>query len=328
VQLLPDENGLARPEESESAFSPVPVEGRAQELASPEDVVAFQERFLRLLERRTAIFTMGDSSSVPTHVAADLLRSICFVLDIDPDAPTIPARLVGVDLDAEFRRRVDEIGARVARVEQLWQRAIAEMPLIRNVALRDTLENIGEFFKRYDYRSMAHEIPCSIDYPLCHPVPESTPGVAYIEEYLSRLLIEIDFLSRFDLDTCIRLLSNSCPDYRGLLLNLYEPIATTAAGLALIGEDPRGLDITQEGRADIARLLGPLGHRGRLRVMRTAAEKACAMLGIDDDVAVAYLRDLMPELLPRIDVGISRSDLGGVFVSRLPRDGSREAVGR
>ena len=71
------------------------------------------------------------------------------------------------------------------------------MPLIRNVALRDTLENIGEFFKRYDYRSMAHEIPCSIDYPLCHQVEESTPGIDYIEEYLSRLLIEIEFLGRF-----------------------------------------------------------------------------------------------------------------------------------
>ena len=315
MRLVVDENGLPRPEQSGSGLSRVAPEGRDEALVSPGDVSAFQDKFLRLLERRTAVYTMGDSSSVPTHVAADLLRSICFVLDIDPDEPTIPARLVGVDLDAEFRRRVDEIGQRVARVEQLWQRAVAEMPLIRNVALRDTLENVGEFFKHYDYRSMAHDIPCSIDYPLCHPVDGSTPGVAYIEEYLTRLLIEIDFLGRFELDTCIRLLKNTCPDYREQLINLYEPIATTASGLALIGEDPRGLDITQEGRAEIARLLGPLGGRGRLKAMRSAAEAVCATLGIDDAAAVAYLRELMPELLPRIEVGISRGDLSGVFVS-------------
>ena len=310
-----DENERPQSEESGSGLSRVSAEGRNQALASPEDVAAFQDRFLRLLERRTAIYTMGDSSSVPMHVGADLLRSISFVLGIDPEDPTVPPELLHVDLDAEFRRRLDELGARVARVELLWQRAIAEMPLIRNIALRDTLQNIGEFFKCYDYRSMAHDIPCSIDYPLCHPVDESTPGIDYIEEYLTRLLIEIDFLGRFELHTCISLLTHSCPDYRGLLLNLYEPVATTAVGLALIGEDPRGLDIADEGRAEIGQQLGPLGERGRLHAMRTAAEAVCSSLGIDDAPAVEYLRDLMPELLPRIEVGISLGDLSGVFVS-------------
>lgn len=264
MQLLVDEGGLARSEESGSVSAPVPVDGRDQVLASPEDVIAFQDRFLRLLERRTAIYTMGDSSSVPKHVAVDLLRSVCFVLGIDPDEPTVPPELLTVDLEAEFRRRLAEIGRKVELSKKLWQDACVSLPMIPNIALRDTLASIGDFPKSYDYRSMAHEIPCSIDYPLCHPVSESLVGVDYINEYLRRLLIEADFLQRFELESCERVLAASCRDHLGLLINLCEPIATNAIGLALIGEDPAGLDVSDEDRAEIARRLGPLGE-GRRR---------------------------------------------------------------
>jgi len=313
--LLVDQNGIARTESSERCVSAVPVDGRSQELASAEEVAAFQERFLRLLERRTAIYTMGDSSSVPRHVAGDLFLSTCFVLGIDPVEQTVPDDLLSADLEAEFRRRLAEIGRKVELTERLWQEACLALPLIPNVALRDTLASIGEFPKRYEYRSMAHEIPCSIDYPLCHPVPESLLGVEYVNEYLRRLLVEAEFLGRFEFDACVRVLSRSCPDYFGLLINLYEPVATNAVGRALIGEDPRPLDVSEEDRARIAALLGPLGEGRRVAVMREAASSVCDALGIGDDRAVAYLSDLAPELLPRIEVGLARGDLRGVFVS-------------
>ena len=78
--------------------------GAADELAPPPDEVAFRDAFLRLLERRTAIYTMDDSSSVPAHVAADLVRSICFVLGIDLEERTVPEHLLRVDLERQHRR--------------------------------------------------------------------------------------------------------------------------------------------------------------------------------------------------------------------------------
>jgi hypothetical protein len=39
----------------------------------------------------------------------------------------------------------------------------------------------------------------------------------------------------------------------------------------------------------------------------------CDALGVQEDDAREYLSTLVPELLPRIEVGIARGDLRGVF---------------
>ena len=315
VPLLVDENQPARPEESGSGPSLVPVDGRAEELASPEVAAAFQDRFMRLLEHRTALYTLGDSSSVPNHVASDILRSVCFVLGIDPDDPEIPEELLSVDLEAEFRRRLATLERKVELTGELWKEAIASVPGVQNLSMEETLANIGNFPKAYDYRSMAHEIPVSIDYQLCHPVDGDAPGIDYINEYLTRLMIENDFIGRFEVRTCERLLSASCPDYYGLLINLYEPMAANAVGLALVGKDPQGLKVSDDDRSEIVRRLGPLGHAARERTLREAAAATCDALGISDEAAREYLADCAADLLPRIELGLPRQELRGVFVA-------------
>jgi hypothetical protein len=311
---LTDEDLLARSEESERPASPVPLDDAGRSIVSPEDAAAFQHRFLRLLERRTAIYTMGDSTSVPKEVAVDLLRSVCFVLGIDSEHPEVPERLLHVDLEDEFRRCLADIERKVELAGRLWREVCAAMPPIANIALQDTLTSIGDFPKAYDFRSMAHEIPCSIDYPLCHPVPETLLGVDYIDEYLRRLLAEADFLRRFEPDACARVLDRTCPDYVGLLINLYEPVATNVIGRAVIGLDPASLVISDEERREVARRLGPLGRIERERVLREAALAACEAVGVEEKGAREYLCALVPELQPRIEVALAAGDLRGVFV--------------
>lgn len=273
----------------------------------------FQVRFLGLLERQTAIYTMGDSSSVPEHIAADLLRSVCFVLGIDLDDLEVPERLLVADLEQEFRRNLAEIERKVARSGELWRQACASLPPIPNTALHDTLAAIGDFPLQYDYRSMAHDIPCVFDYPLCHPVPDALLGVDYINEYLRRLLVEFDFLGRFESRARVRVLERSSPDYVGLLLNLYEPVAANAIGRALVGQDPGPLLLSAGERAEAVSRLKPLGEHGRARVLHGAALAACDALEVNDPAARGYLCAVVPELLPRIEVTIG-SGLEGVFV--------------
>lgn len=313
-QLVADEGHTALARESGRDKSLLQFENDPRRIVSLEEAAAFQARFLRLLERRTAIYTMGDSTSVPKHVAVDLLRSVSFVIGIDPERPDVPERLLSVDLEEEFRRNLADIERKVELTGKLWRDVLATMPPIPNIALQDTLASIGDFPRSYDYRSMAHEIPCSIDYPLCHPVPESLLGVDYINEYLRRLLVEADFLCHFEVDACVRVLERSSPDYVDLLVNLYEPVATNAIGRALIGVDPRSLRFSDEGRSEFARRLSPLGETQRGWAMRDAAVAACDALGIPEGDSRGHLCALAPELLPRIAVGLSCGDLRGVFV--------------
>jgi hypothetical protein len=288
--------------------------GAASELASPADEAAFHDAFLRLLERRAAIYTMGDSTSMPKYIATDLLRSICFVLGIDPEAQTVPEQLLRIDLEREFEHRLAEVGKRVEAAERLWRDVCISMPLIPNIALRDTLASIGDFFSHYDYRSMAHDIPCSIDYPLCHPVESSVLGVDYIAEYLRRLMMEARFLELFEIARCERVLAAASTDYIELLVNLYEPVAINAIGFALLGEDPARLTIGDVERKAIAARLESLGDAWRARTLQDAATRTCDALGVSDEDARKYLSAIVPELLPRVEVALAHGSLAGVFV--------------
>ena len=98
------------------------------------------------------------------------------------------------------------------------------MPPLRNIALRDTLVSIETLPNRYDTFFGAHEIPCNIDNPLSVPISEELKGLDYIEAWLNQLLKEARYLARFEVNDMIEYLEAWCPDYQGLLINLYEPI--------------------------------------------------------------------------------------------------------
>ena len=53
------------------------------ETCSDEERALLQAKFWQLLARQTALFTMGESRSVPHETAQELLRSLCYILKID-----------------------------------------------------------------------------------------------------------------------------------------------------------------------------------------------------------------------------------------------------
>jgi hypothetical protein len=192
------------------------------------------------------------------------------------------------------------------------------VPKIENLSLRDTLRGIGGFFKRYDHRFFAHQIPCDIDYQLCHAVSDELRGIEYLNEYLNRLIIENDFLRKFDEHLVIKLLKSYCPDYRGLLINLYEPAVVNAIGLALTAGDAFPLDITDDDRARLAALFAGLPESGARKALTDSAERLSSSLDIEDISAKEYLSQTAAELWPRIAAALRSGKLDGIFLSIAP----------
>lgn len=198
----------------------------AQHAATPEETLSAQLNLGSLLARRAELFTSGESTSLSQLEAHELLSCIFFTLGIDSlDNPNTIHYLANSDLREEYSRGIGRLQRKLDATMDLWQQVCATMPPIKNIALRDTLASIGELRRSYDVYFAAHEIPCSIDYPLHEPVPEHLQGVDYIYEWLMRALMEAEYIAQFELEDCIAVLEASCPDYRGLLINLYEPIA-------------------------------------------------------------------------------------------------------
>lgn len=191
--------------------------------ASSLDADRAQENFSRLMVHVAKLYCMGGSSSISSHEAQGLATSVAYVLGI-ADATVEEATCV---LDVEdsialWHEGLHALDVRVDAALDMWREIIAAMPPIRNVALRDTLESLGELRRLYDTCFAAHEVPCDIDYQLSKPVGPQLMGLDYIEAWLARLLVETRWIAQFDVENCIVVLERACPDYKGLHVNLYD----------------------------------------------------------------------------------------------------------
>lgn len=182
--------------------------------------------FAVLIEHVVGLYTFGESCSVSESEGYQIASSVLYVLGLtcEDDAPQVATLLARDNVIEIWTARRTALGARVGAVMQTWREVVATMPPVHNIALRDTLASIGELPARYDTFFAAHEVPCEIDYPLSAPVPESLKGLDYVQAWLDQLLREARFLARFNAAEMEAYLQSWCPDFRGLLINLHDPI--------------------------------------------------------------------------------------------------------
>jgi hypothetical protein len=282
---------------------------------SAETLLSVQAALGALLAERTALYTMNESTSVPEQTAQELLRSVCYTLGVDPSAgPEALLALAGADLHKRFARGTQTLQGKIKLGKKLWEAACVSLPEIRNRSLTDTLTSIGQGWDQYDYRYFAHEFPCDVDYQLCLPVPETRYGVDYVVEYLRRVLTENSFLRRFPAENCIRLLERSCGDYRGLLINLFEPAAVNAVGLALLDDDPRTLNVTREQQERLLMLLRPLSKPELTALLSGGAAVLSDRMALSKEER-RYLTAAAEELSPHIAAAAAAGDLSQRFWS-------------
>lgn len=277
-----------------------------------EEQAEFQDALWRLLSAQAARFTMGESTSLPAEQTEALLASIVYTLGVSPDDPERIRRCLSAGLERALHTGQSRLQWKLRQGERLWQAACLTAPDVGNRSLTDTLKSIGTFWKRYDWRYFACEIPCDIDYQLSRPVPDMLEGVDYVNEYLRRLLTENRFLARLELPAVERVLAASCPDYRGLLINLFEPPAAVALGRALLGEDPRTLEMTDRRRNALGEKLGCLPPETLRRTLEDGAERLADVLGAEE-AERACLRQFAGDLCPRLSAAMPTGDLTGVF---------------
>lgn len=203
---------------------------------------------------------------------------------------------------------------------------------VDNISYRETILSIESFFRKYDIQFFAHDIPCNIDYQLCHDVPEELQGIKYINEYLRRFILENRFCSRFDSDIIIKLLEACCPDYRELLINIYEPVATNALGIALRYDNATysavtSLAVTEEDRRCLLDLFHQWDKRELVKNLRHAAAKVCNALHVSNASDLKYLEAAAESLCPRILAALPTQRLDGIFMSLSRHESALHNIG-
>ena len=279
---------------------------------SPEEAELVEAKLYALLERQVGMYTGGDSSSVREETAQALLRSAWFTLQ-KSGAP--PRELLTADFNELMLKGQRRLSFDKSVAQSLWQTACTEAPELASVSLRDTLRGIGVFFRRYDLRYFARDIPCDIDYQLCLPVPEETPGVDYIAEYLRRLITENRLLRAFDPRREDALLETARPSYQQLLVNLCEPVFANALALTLIGKTPQALSVSKSDREALALLFEPLPKSAAVKLLREGSLELCKLIGLSDPYSEDYFAEIAEGMYPRIETALGHGGLEGVFIT-------------
>ena len=280
---------------------------------SPVDALRAQEALWPLLRQQARLYA-PESTSLPEETAAALAESILLTLGADGR----PALLLSSDLPERFRQGQRRLAQKTALSRRLWLTAWDTRPEVENRSLSDTLNRLKFFPSRYDVRFFAQETPCDIDYQLSQPVPETLRGVDYVNEWLRRLCLEQDFLRRLDAVSVRRVLAESCPDYRELLINLYEPAAVNALGLALLGEDASSLSMTMPLLEKLERRLSNLTGAQLAAELADGAQALCHALDIRSASLKRYLEGTAESLCPRLHAALEHRTLAGVFPCTSP----------
>ena len=288
----------------------------------------WQEKLAALLVRQIALYTANESSSVPTAAAQELLRGVLFFLAVpeEPEASSRPED-VGSRYEAECADRIrvllpldlaDELAHGQHRAQRdsaltlaLWRKVVAALPPLENRSLRDTLRSIGRGFHRYDTRFFPQRFDCDIDYQLAVPVSESLLGINYVNQYLTHLAAENSLLTRLPQGEVRAVLERSCPDWRGLLVNLYAPAAANALARTLLGGE--GLTLS-DGEIDALRERWEHARPERIMADLLAAADALAERLILPRGAGKYLSGFAREVVARAEALRDCGGLRGLFV--------------
>lgn len=278
------------------------------------EIAAIKGNMISLLGKRTERYTMGESSSIPVEKAEELFKSICFTLGL-----VLKKRGISIlkteDMFTLLKAGWDIIETMMDTGQRLLKQVNESTVLNENLSYQDTLREIERSFKIYDYHFFAHEMPCDIDYQLCSPVPETLQGIEYVNEYLNRLLLENSFCQHFEKMEIIRLLQAYCLDYKGLLINIFEPVAMNAMGLAVINKDVISLDVSDCDRKRILQELENWTDNEVRTKLDCVMDTICGQLEIRDKEQRNYLYKALFAQYPRIKSQVALKNLNGVFLS-------------
>lgn len=270
---------------------------------TPAEAEMLRDRLFELTKIHTDSYTRQASTSVRVEVAEALLKSLAFSLSVfvlkNGKAPLIESADWSDILKASF----ELISAKASSVRRLYMKVRATAPKTVSRAYEETLASIGAGFKKYDIMFFSHEFPASIDYQLARPVEEERLGIDYIDEYLSRLLVENRFVGRFNRDDVALAASGG---FYEAYENIYEAVAARALMRALINADMSELSIgVEESKAARGRLL-PLSSGEAVSLMLKKALEACDALGVTDEKEKEYLTYTAQAFTPRLMAAITQ----------------------
>lgn len=286
-------------------------------LLSERELSTMQADLLLILAEQTDKWSRGESSSIPTEKAQDIMTSILFVIGTQLKSYQTPEQAIDIlksePLKALFENGLKLVQRKMAISRHLQKRILDYLLDTPNVYYRSTIaDGINGFFKLYRPQFAAHEIHITADYPVFMGRPE-LEGIEFIEKYLRCIQAENAFCVCFAPQDIHHLLCGLTQDYRSVPLNIFEPVLLSALGLIIQGRSPKRLDLTEN---DISFLYRQFSGQSENEV-QDCLKKALLYLNKKVDlpqISMQYASLCIPKLAAIILNAVKMKTLDKVFL--------------
>lgn len=286
-------------------------------LLSDKEVSVIQTDLLLILAEQTDKWSRGESSSVPTEKAQDIISSILFVIGIQLKSYQTPEQAVDLlkskPLEVLFENGLKLVRRKMVISRHLQKGILDNLLGTPNVYYRSTIaDGINGFFKLYRPQFTAQEIHITADYPVFMGRPE-LEGIEFIEKYLRCIQAENAFCVCFAPQDIHHLLCGLTQDYRSVPLNIFEPVLLSALGLIIRDRSPKRLDLTQN---DISFLYRQFSGQSEMEV-QDCLKKAFFCLNRKMDfpqISMEYASLCIPKLVGTILNAVKMKTLDKVFL--------------
>lgn len=283
-------------------------EGLKVGLTTGEQIGFFQQQLMLLMRKSIERYTRGQSSSVRTSVAQNILLSNLYSLDAYllrfPHPEDALAALMNERVQLLWEKGQQCLQDLLADANTLYRQVQQTRLCWELIAYNDTIDHAFDlFFKDYDVLFGAHDTMAGIDYPLAKD-DQSLRGVLYIKQYLEKLTIENQFCALFSPQEITDLLENYGrqyqTNYKDLLINVFELTLFNALSSLLIGRSARRLVLSPTELALLQERLCPLNQAQLSNLVDEAIVQLCGELVLLDLNSIAYIHSCKAVFVSRL----------------------------
>lgn len=316
---------------SEHYFLSLLNEAFAVGMIDDAELSRIQSEAVERFAEKARSYTHGESSSVRSEVAEELMSSVVYTVGVYLRSLPTPEDAVDALKHECFRDLYmlgkKKIAVKLATVKKIAAFLATSAPKSRSIYYRQATRRMtARFLKGYDPDFAAHDATILPDYPLLVPV-NGLCGIEYMQKYLESLYSETQFLRLFSPLTVDTVLYANNRYYPETPENILRPVFLAALGASMTGKDVFSLD----GGADITKISDIFSRKSKaeiIKILEAATDSLLLRLSVGSPSLLKYLRAALPDIAAEIMAATENGTLSRLFLCPVKRDTAERSLFR
>lgn len=298
-------------------------EGVRVGVINEEDLLSMQNQIINILKDLVIKYNLGDSTSIRTDKAADMLNSIYYTIDLFlynlnnlDECIKILMKNQLEEIYKEGKRIIQDL---IEETKELYKHIKYNKLKIPLVIYNSTIyEAIPDFFANYNINYFSHDIMTSIDYPLVFD-DMKVKGISYINQYLEKLNIETEICKIYD-EVKVNELLESYGDtynieYKNSPINIFEIVVNNSILSIMIGYGSKNIIHPEYRKDELLSILLNMNAVELDNFINIAFNKLIDENKIKDYKQIEYLNKYMHTFKIRLLNALENKELNYLFIT-------------